>query len=353
MLRRAAPTPRRALLRPPRAAAAAEAAAAPRRHSSSVVAAELDQRADAAPDDAALVVPHQGIRWSYGELRTRAQSLAAGLHVAGYAPGDAVMMWLPSVAENVLVQLAAAIGNVRVVTVKDADGMAKLEALQCKGIITSLENHLSSGKAAPGSAIIPPIVTDTQQVTGDFLRFSELLDLGTSTGSAGLSTPPSAGPATDADAATQYFYNSAKGMSQAELISAGDAAAAELALGPADSVCLPITLNHSFGFGSGAMAALRSGATLVLPSATPGNSGDTLAAITDHGCTVLYADTHTLKGMLSEEEAAAGNLDLPEAFRGGLVKIGSGERIGLAEPRLVDGRELMTVGKPAAATHAH
>lgn len=348
LMRRAAP----GLRRP--AAPCAAAASVPRRHSSSssgggLVAAALDRRADAAPDAAALLVPHQGICWSYGELRTRARSLAAGLQVAGYAPGDAAMVWLPSVAENVLVQLAAAIGSVRVATVKDADGMAKLEALQCKGIITTLENHLSSGKAAPGSAIIPPIVTDTQQITGDFLRFSELLSLGA--GSAGLSTPQ--GLASDGDAAMQYFYNSAKGTSQAELISAGDAAAAELALSPADSVCLPITLSHSFGFGSGALAVLRSGATLVLPSATPGNSSDTIAAITDHGCTVLYADTHTLKGLLSEEEAAAGGLDLPETFRGGLVKIGSGDAFALADPRSWAGRGLVTVGKPAAAAHAH
>ena len=31
-------------------------------------------------------------------------------------------------------------------------------------------------------------------------------------------------------------------------------------------VCVPITLNHAFGFGSGALAAWVSGATLVLPT---------------------------------------------------------------------------------------
>lgn len=220
------------------------------------------------------------------------------------------MMWLPSVAENVLVQLAASISSVRVVTVKDVGGMATLEALQCKGMITSLENHLGSGKAAPSSAIIPPIVTGTENVTGDFLRFAELLTMGD-----GPAAPPPAGH-TIAPDEPMYFYNSTSGVSQTELLDAGTAAAAELALRPADSVCLPITLNHSFGFGSGALAAFSSGSALVLPSAAP-SPQDTMAAIVDGGSTVLYADTHTLNALLGEQEAAAGGIGVPESFRGG------------------------------------
>ena len=55
----------------------------PRRRHASSVACELDRRADDAADAVALVVPHQGVSWSYGELRTKAHSLAAGLHVSG------------------------------------------------------------------------------------------------------------------------------------------------------------------------------------------------------------------------------------------------------------------------------
>eukprot|EP01043_Picozoa_sp_COSAG02_P036246 COSAG02_NODE_2643_length_8346_cov_3.267127_2_plen_250_part_00 len=235
-----------------------------------------------------------------------------------FCPGDAVMMWLPSVAENVLVQLAASINNIRVVTVKDADGMAKLEALQCKGLITSLENHLGSGKAAPASAIIPPIVTGTENVTGDFLRFAELLTMGD------VPAVPSQDSEVDGSDQPMYFYNSAKGVSQTELIDAGDAAAVELALTPADSVCLPITLNHSFGFGSGALAAFRSGAALVLPSAAP-SAQETVAAIkgTDgaQGCSVLYADTHTLNALLELQQSAPPNDFVLDSFRGGTRKL--------------------------------
>lgn len=225
------------------------------------------------------------------------------------------MMWLPSVAENVLVQLAAAVSNIRVVTVKGADGMAKLEALQCKGLITSLENHLSSGKAAPTSAIIPPVVTGTENVTGDFLRFAELLTMGD------VSAAPPLGGGFDGSDQPMYFYNSSKGVSQTELIDAGDAAAVELALTPADRLCLPVTLNHSFGFGSGALAAFRSGAALVLPSAAP-SPKETVAAIkgddSNEGCTVLYADTHTLNALIDlEDSAAPDGVGTADSFRGG------------------------------------
>lgn len=281
------------------------------------------------------------------------------------------MMWLPNVAENVLVQLAASINNIRVVTVKDADGMAKLEALQCKGLITSLENHLGSGKAAPSSAIIPPIVTGTENVTGDFLRFAELLTMGD------VPAAPPQDSVVDATDQQMYFYNSAKGVSQTELIDAGDAAAVELALTPADRVCLPITLNHSFGFGSGGLAAFRSGAALVLPSAAP-SAKETLAAIkgadNTPGCSVLYADTHTLNALLELQELTTTDDIVPDSFRGGmrkplaaeaalracscpnvpdrtrrcagLVKIGSGDGLGLADARKWAGRAMVTVGKP-------
>ena len=259
-----------------------------------------------------------------------------------FCPGDAVMVWLPSVAENILVQLAAGMSDVRVATVKDADGIAGLEPLECKGIITTLENHLGSGKAAPSTAIVPPIVTGTEKVTGDFLRFPELLAMGMG----GNGAPALAGEQTElvVDAAhrPQFFYNSLKGASQAALLEVGYAAAAELELSAADSVCLPITLSHSFGFGSGVLAAFGSGASLVLPAATPSAEGTRQAL--EEGCTVLYADTHTLKALMALE--IENSQSIPASFRSGLVKVGSGDGIGLGEARVWEGRDLITVGNP-------
>ena len=123
-------------------------------------------------------------------------------------------------------------------------------------------------------------------------------------------------------------------LSQAALLEVGYAAAAELELSAADSVCLPITLSHSFGFGSGVLAAFGSGASLVLPAATPSAEGTRQAL--EEGCTVLYADTHTLKALPAEAR-------LPR-LRTGVVKVASGSTF-LAQDTSFAGLDLWTLGK--------
>src|SRR6202040_3149483 len=54
----------------------------------------------------ALVVRHQGIRWTYAELKQRVDALAAGLIVLGLEQGDRVGIWAPNNAEWVLSQFA-------------------------------------------------------------------------------------------------------------------------------------------------------------------------------------------------------------------------------------------------------
>ncbi|HXZ53298.1 MAG TPA: AMP-binding protein, partial [Burkholderiales bacterium] len=56
----------------------------------------------------ALVVRHQGIRWTYGELKRRVDNLAAGLLRLGLEKGDRVGIWSQNCAEWVLVQFATA-----------------------------------------------------------------------------------------------------------------------------------------------------------------------------------------------------------------------------------------------------
>ena len=88
------------------------------------------------------------------------------------------------------------------------------------------------------------------------------------------------------------------------------------------------------------LAAFGSGASLVLPAPTPSADG-TLQAL-EEGCTVPYADTHTLKALMALEIENS----IPASFRSGLVKVGSGDDIGLGEARVWEGRDLITVGNP-------
>ena len=57
----------------------------------------------------ALIVPNQGVRWSYAELLDRSDALAAGLLSLGLKGGDRVGIWAPNCAEWVVAQFGLAI----------------------------------------------------------------------------------------------------------------------------------------------------------------------------------------------------------------------------------------------------
>ena len=56
----------------------------------------------------ALVVRHQNVRWSWGELALRVDELAAGLMTLGLERGDRVGIWSPNTSEWTLAQFATA-----------------------------------------------------------------------------------------------------------------------------------------------------------------------------------------------------------------------------------------------------
>ncbi len=68
----------------------------------------FDAAAERWRDNEALVVRHQDVRWTCGELRERVDDLAIGLLALGLEPGDRVGIWSPNNAEWVVTQLATA-----------------------------------------------------------------------------------------------------------------------------------------------------------------------------------------------------------------------------------------------------
>ena len=98
------------------------------------------------------------------------------------------------------------------------------------------------------------------------------------------------------------------------------------------------------GFGFGVLSAFQGRSAVVLPSLQGGTeaaAASTAQAMAEEKCTLLLADSHVLKALPA---AAPDGL----AARGGLTKIGSGDAIGLGEPRAVWGKALTTVGMPPA-----
>ena len=84
-------------------------------------------------DNEALVVRHQGVRWTYGELRERVDDLATGLLAVGLAPGDRVGIWSPNNAEWVVTQLATAKAGLVLVNINPAYRLSGVSGILCFG----------------------------------------------------------------------------------------------------------------------------------------------------------------------------------------------------------------------------
>jgi fatty-acyl-CoA synthase len=88
-------------------------------------------------DHEALVSCHQGIRWTYGELRERVDVLARTLIGLGIRKGDRLGIWSPSHAEWVVTQFATAKIGAILVNVNPAYRVHELEyALRQSGCST-------------------------------------------------------------------------------------------------------------------------------------------------------------------------------------------------------------------------
>ena len=87
----------------------------------------------------ALVVRHQKVRLSYGELRQAVDKLAAGLLTLGLKPGDRIGIWSPNNSEWVLTQFATAKAGLILVNINPSYRIAELEyalvKVGCKALI--------------------------------------------------------------------------------------------------------------------------------------------------------------------------------------------------------------------------
>ena len=79
------------------------------------------------PDQEALVSCHQGLRFTYGELRAACDRFARGLLALGVAEGDRIGIWSPNHAEWVIAQFATPKIGAILVNVNPAYRVRELE----------------------------------------------------------------------------------------------------------------------------------------------------------------------------------------------------------------------------------
>jgi fatty-acyl-CoA synthase len=103
------------------------------------IGTHLDRVAALSPDADALVVRHQGIRWTYSQFRDEVNKVAAGLIALGLKPGDRIGIWSQNNSEWVLTQFATAKAGLILVNINPAYRTHELEyalnKVGCKALI--------------------------------------------------------------------------------------------------------------------------------------------------------------------------------------------------------------------------
>ena len=261
----------------------------------------------------ALIVRHQDIRWSYHELREKAEAFAAGLLALGLEPGMRIGIWSPNNAEWVVAQFATAKAGLILVNINPAYRTAELEyALNkagCVALITATRFKTSDylamlrelapelASAAPGNlhAVRLPDLRLVISIGGDsahgMIRFADIAGLGGRAERDRLAAL--AGRLQFDDPINIQFTSGTTGfpkgatLTHHNILNNGFFIGEAMKLSAADRLCIPVPLYHCFGMVLGNLAALTHGSAMVYPS----EAFDPLAAleaVEAERCTALH-----------------------------------------------------------------
>ncbi len=266
------------------------------------IGAFFDRTVETHRDREALVVRHQGIRWTWGELGRRVDDLAAGLLSLGLERGDRVGIWSPNNAEWTLTQFATAKAGLVLVNVNPAYRRAELDyamnKVECRALILApslktsnyleIVDDLVQGRRLPHLRHIVRLGAET---TPGMLNFDDVAGAG---GNAERMKLAEIGPALQFDDAINIQFTSGttghpKGatLSHHNILNNGYFVGEGLKLTPDDRLCIPVPLYHCFGMVMGNLGCLTHGSTMVYPAETFDPLA-TLQAVSEERCTALY-----------------------------------------------------------------
>jgi len=262
----------------------------------------FDRTVEAYRDREALVVRHQNVRWTWGELGRRVDDLAAGLMSLGLERGDRVGIWSPNRYEWTLAQFATAKAGLVLVNVNPAYRRAELEyamnKVECKALILApalkSSNYLEITADLVKAGKLPHlkhVVRLGAETTPGMLNFD---DVATAGGNAEKMKLAELGRQLQFDDAINVQFTSGttghpKGatLSHHNILNNGYFVGEGLKLTPADRLCIPVPLYHCFGMVMGNLGCLTHGSTMVYP-AEAFDPLATLQAVSEERCTALY-----------------------------------------------------------------
>jgi fatty-acyl-CoA synthase len=273
----------------------------------------LADAAARAPEQTALIVRHQSVRWSYRELDERVNEVARGLLALGLAPGDRVGIWSPNNAEWVLTQFATARAGLILVTINPAYRITELEyALRkvgCRALVLA-PAFKSSDYLGIVRELVPEVATAAsgRVRSARFPRLEFLIQLGDAAapgflgfrelGALGRPVAPETlariAATLDPDDPINIQFTSGttgspKGatLTHFNIVNNGYFVGCGIRLSPADRLCIPVPLYHCFGMVMGVLGSVTNGATMVFPSESF-DAEAVLASVAAERCTALY-----------------------------------------------------------------
>ena len=268
------------------------------------------------PDQEALVVCHQNIRWSYRELQQKVNQLASAMIEMGLEIGDRIGIWSHNNAEWLLMQLATAKVGVILVNINPAYRSFELQyalnKLGCSALVL-MRHFKSSDYAKIIRELCPEIYhkpyyqldlveiptveriiwideSDTEEEFGFMQKFSEWMAEGDA------NDPRVAerqAKLKNTDPINVQFTSGTTGtpkgatLTHRNILNNGYFIGEAMDLSAEDRLCIPVPLYHCFGMVLGNLAILTHGGCIVYP-----NDGfeplSVLKAVEEEKCTALH-----------------------------------------------------------------
>ncbi len=265
------------------------------------------------PEQEAVVSVHQGVRWTFAELKAKADAFAAGLIALGLERGERIGIWSPNNAEWALTQFAAAKAGLILVTINPAYRVSELEYTLNKvgvkalvaahafrtsdylGMVEGLAPEVAgSTRGALGAKALPTLRTLIKiggEARAGWFDFEEVAPLGKAEHAAALKAlEPTL---KNTDAINIQFTSGTTGLpkgatlSHRNILNNGYFVGRAIGLKQGDRLCVPVPLYHCFGMVMGNLGCVCHGAAVVYPSEAF-EPGAVLEAIEKERCTGLF-----------------------------------------------------------------
>lgn len=258
------------------------------------IGANLAETVARHPDREALVVAHQGIRWTYAELAVEVDRLARALLSSGFSVGDRIGIWAPNCAEWVLVQFATAQIGVILVNINPAyrthEVQYALEQSGCRGLVAA-ETFKTSNYVAMVEEVRAEL-PDLEQVY--YIGTDSWTELLARADQATTAQVDAIGAGLDRNDPINIQYTSGttgypKGatLSHRNILNNAFFVGEGCAYTENDRVCVPVPFYHCFGMVMGVLGCSTHGATIVVP-ADAFDPEATLRVTSEERCTSLY-----------------------------------------------------------------